>query len=747
MQSHVARIHGCAGRGVSYNSRVEMRGGDISAQFAALMEAHGGVVRRALVAAAVVLAVAGVLEATLFNINFYLTMGYDEVSLNERLSLGQDENDCYRLTEFDHTLEFQNLDMPVHNVHIDLAGWQPAQLLHFDISFSDEAHLTYFGDTEYTTGVPNAVVSTISPESMYVHLSPSGNVHNLSIELIDDGEVSYPVRLAGISLNAPEPFVFNTGRFWVVFTVIYLGYLFRPRSQVYRIGLREEPQFTKRAIIAALLVEMYFVSSFLFLGSNLVGVAAKSYNYGAWDGESIVNVYDAAGENAQQYAMLAQALAKGQLYLDEEPPAWLAEMDDPYDKGARDEAQKSSGGDYLFDVAYYDGHYYVYFGIVPELLFYLPFYLLTGQSFPTAIGILVAMLAFMCGCTALLDRFARHHFKRVSLGMFLLLQIPLVMCCGALYLVKFPTFYSLPIMCGLAFSVWGFYFWMRGRVSERPEGWYLAGSLCMALVAGCRPQLMALSLVALPLFWRRYITCRELFTARGARHFACLIAPYVLIMAGIGWYNWARFGSVTDFGANYNLTVHNMTKRGLALGRIAPAIFAYFLQPPCADGTFPFIQAVPFDTTFMGQTVREPTFGGVLACLPVLWLLLFAYPILRLRREHHPTNTVAGVIVALLASGVIVALFDAELAGILQRYYADFTFMFLAAVILLAFIANERFGTDTRLGREFCRALSVLVAVSLLYSVLLCYVPETGWYSDVYDWAYHNIVESFEFWT
>jgi hypothetical protein len=41
----------------------------------------------------------------------------------------------------------------------------------------------------------------------------------------------------------------------------------------------------------------------------------------------------------------------------------------------------------------------------------------------------------------------------------------------------------------------------------------------------------------------------------------------------------------------------------------------------------------------------------------------------------------------------------------------------------------------------------VLVAFSLVYIVLLCFVPETGWYSNVYDWAYQSIVEAFEFWT
>ena len=563
--------------------------------------------------------------------------------------------------------------------------------------------------------------------------------------------MSYPIKLSDIVLNAHHPFDFNTGRFLATAGILLLAFAFRPRSAIYRIHIVDEPRKSKAAIIATVVIEVYLMSAFLFMGSNLVGVATQGYNSGSWDGHSIVNTFEVGGDNAQQYAELAKAMAHGQLYLEEEPPQWLQDMADPYDKGARDEAQKETGEPYLFDVAYHDGHYYVYFGVVPVVLFYLPFYLLTGANFPTAIGVLIACVAFVLGCSALLDRFARYHFKRVSLGLYLLLQIPLVTCCGILYLLKFPTFYSLPIMLGLAFSVWGLYFWMRGRASAArstgPEKWYLAGSLCMALVVGCRPQLVVLSLLAFPLFWRPYITERRLFTPRGGREFACLVAPYAVVAAGLMGYNYARFGSLTDFGANYNLTVNDMTKRGWNLGRLAPALFAYFLQPPCVTGVFPYVQPAPFDTTYMGQTIKEVTFGGILACLPVLWVLPFAKRILALRMRQRSTRTIMGVIVVLLASGVIVALLDAQMAGILQRYFADFSFMFLAAVVLLAFIVNENLSPGTMAQNLLMKVLLVLVAVSVVYSVLVCFVPETGWYSDVYSWAYQDVIETAQFWT
>ena len=723
---------------------------NISYAYTGFMRAHRPAVRHLAKSILAILAVALLLETFLFNLNYFTSAGYNSISLNDKLNLQETTDEQYKLTAVNHTLEFSNLNTEVHNIWLNFDYRQPAQELTVKIQFTDDAHHTYFDSTEYTVGVPDVAVSTLSDQSEYINLNTAGLVDNLRIEVTGEN-VSYPIKLSDIVLNAHHPFDFNTGRFLATAGILLLAFAFRPRSAIYRIHIVDEPRKSKAAIIATVVIEVYLMSAFLFMGSNLVGVATQGYNSGSWDGHSIVNTFEVGGDNAQQYAELAKAMAHGQLYLEEEPPQWLQDMADPYDKGARDEAQKETGEPYLFDVAYHDGHYYVYFGVVPVVLFYLPFYLLTGANFPTAIGVLIACVAFVLGCSALLDRFARYHFKRVSLGLYLLLQIPLVTCCGILYLLKFPTFYSLPIMLGLAFSVWGLYFWMRGRASAArstgPEKWYLAGSLCMALVVGCRPQLVVLSLLAFPLFWRPYITERRLFTPRGGREFACLVAPYAVVAAGLMGYNYARFGSLTDFGANYNLTVNDMTKRGWNLGRLAPALFAYFLQPPCVTGVFPYVQPAPFDTTYMGQTIKEVTFGGILACLPVLWVLPFAKRILALRMRQRSTRTIMGVIVVLLASGVIGALLDAQMAGILQRYFADFSFMFLAAVVLLAFIVNENLSPGTMAQNLLMKVLLVLVAVSVVYSVLVCFVPETGWYSDVYSWAYQDVIETAQFWT
>lgn len=146
--------------------------------------------------------------------------------------------------------------------------------------------------------------------------------------------------------------------------------------------------------------------------------------------------------------------------------------------------------------------------------------------------------------------------------------------------------------------------------------------------------------------------------------------------------------------------------------------------------------------------------------------LAFAKPILSYRIRERSTHTVASVVMTMLASALIVACLDAQMAGILQRYTADYSILMLIPSILLCFIANDALapdkenddrGVELKVGSSavpkvlahhlFLRVLGVLVFLGLLYSTLICFIPETGWYSDVYAWAYQDLIEMVEFWT
>ena len=85
-----------------------------------------------------------------------------------------------------------------------------------------------------------------------------------------------------------------------------------------------------------------------------------------------MHINDWASNAGAQYGALAHSLLNGRLDLEKDrPPPWLNW------KTLR-HRRPANAPDALWDVAYYNGRYYVYFGAVPCLLFQLPFEALTG---------------------------------------------------------------------------------------------------------------------------------------------------------------------------------------------------------------------------------------------------------------------------------------------------------------------------------------------------------------------------------
>ena len=216
---------------------------------------------------------------------------------------------------------------------------------------------------------------------------------------------------------------------------------------------------------------------------------------------------------------LASAILDGKTYIDsDDVPDSLKELSNPYDTALRAIKSQQTGDKYRWDVAYFNGHYYVYFGIVPLLLMYLPFRLLTSSPFPTTVGIIIFAILFTIGVYKLITLLAEKKFKNLTVRDVLLIFITTVISCGLIFLVKRPDFYSIPIITGMTFSVFGIYNWVYGLYNEKTSKLrFLVGSLCMALVAGCRPQMLLLTFLAIPLFFKKYLINKEIKTKKRGR--------------------------------------------------------------------------------------------------------------------------------------------------------------------------------------------------------------------------------------
>ena len=201
----------------------------------------------------------------------------------------------------------------------------------------------------------------------------------------------------------------------------------------------------------------------------------------------------------------------------------------------------------------------------------------------------------------------------------------------------------------------------------------------MALVAASRPQFLLVSVIAIVLFWSSVFTERSLFSKKSIASTIAICLPYVLVAAGVMWYNNARFGSPFDFGQNYNLTTNDMTGRGFRFERVGLSLFTYFFQPPNINAAFPFVDNVQINTGYLGTTITEPMFGGIFMTIPLLWILLLVPSISKTLKKYN----LFYLVTTLFALSLIIGVVDAQGAGLLQRYVSDFAYLAILAAIIV----------------------------------------------------------------
>ena len=348
---------------------------------------------------------------------------------------------------------------------------------------------------------------------------------------------------------------------------------------------------------------------------------------------------------------------------------------------------------------------------------------------------------------------ARRWFPGMSAAVYLLLCAGIGTGSQIYYLLLRPSIYEYAILSGATFVMLALWQWLlaANQPAEKHSRilFHLAlGSLCMAFVAGCRPQMVLFAALCLPIFWQRYLRERRLVTKQGITEAVAFVLPVVLVAIGLMWYNAARFGSPFDFGANYNLTSNDMTHRGFSVGRTAPAVLTFLFGIPGMQAVFPYLTATKMQTNYMGLTITELFYGGAFACLPLLWGLA---SLLLARRRLAAKRDLRTFVVVVLAAMLVLAVLDCQMAGMLYRYQSDWLGPLLLAATLAWALAEQvlqahaaQSGIDI-LQRAFCTILPLAVLAGACYSFCVYFTAEPGLIGQN-PALYQNVSRLVQFW-
>lgn len=637
-----------------------------------------------LIIATVIIAIASILlEVFAFNLSAWKSMGNAPFTLAENVST--DENWTYYTDVITVDDYVNNVDVVVEVENYELA--------YVSVILTDEGDKYEYCTPEYT--VCNGI-----RRSGFSNIYPFDKVHTIQVQVrVEEGCMAH---IDSITANANIPLDIKLLRLFVVFVVIFFGYLVWSNSKIHEIYFDEKKTWQWCVTVAVLIM-------LIIIGNKVV--------------KSDKILLDSPWPHHKQYQELARAISQtGSVELTEQyiDPA-LKDVENPYDTIAL----MAEGILFSMDYAYYDGHYYEYFGIVPEVLFYYPYLQIKGEDMKNYQVMLILYTVLMISSFLLVTNLVRKYAKSIPYFFYLMLCVVTSVSANFIYLAARPDIYNVPILTAVVCTILGVGMWIETLITSRV--WLrriciCVGAFCMALVAGCRPQFLVFSGLAVIFFllgdgWKN----RKLLTPNSIIETVLFCVPYIAVAVLVCWYNYARFENIFDFGATYSLTTNDMNHRGFNMNRLIRSMYCYLFQPATINTDYPFLYSSKVNGNYMGRFLYEYTFGGILVANSLmfsLWMSL-ASGIRKVEKE------IKAIVEFLIGAGVIIAAFDANMAGVIYRYTCDFAPAFIIASVIMWIMYLDK-SKNLMAYKVSSRVAYVAIIMSIAYTFLTFIASRSG---------------------
>lgn len=628
--------------------------------------------------------IATLLELTLFNMHSYrLDFGNYVAKKYEINDLEKEEyleylpsKDTYLVLK-NATLEreIDSINEKVGTITIQVKGNDPTK---YTISYVDESGAGY-------QQLPSKVVVDKLENSKSYSCFFSGKTEKIKVELeLIKGQ---QIKLESIQINKPISFQFHWFRY---ITVCILLLFFYSLWHVNLFAIPYDSQ-NRRQKVVVIGIALIFIG--LLYWTCQTSINTNKTTYGSFYTEEFVD-----------------SLIKGNISLEEEPSKELQQLENPYDKQAREENEVEA----KWDVAYYKGKYYVYFGILPALLLLVPYKLITNQYMTMSLAVfLFGLLATIFTIKAFIAMYQKW-FSKVPFKLLIVAILGILMGSFLLWLTRRPDVYELVLLAGYYFVMQGIYLLFKAIEKESTHiGYLMLSCLSLALSVACRPTFLLVSIIILPMLWNLLQETKNK-KKRMVLLITSIVIPYAVVGIGLMIYNGIRFDNVLQFGARYQITVGDMRNLGYRIWCLPNGLFSYFLKVPLITSTFPFWQVTQDPISFPGFYYNSPMAGGIVMLNPVLLVCLLIPKL----KKHIPKQLFQWI-VCLLSVGLGIAIVNIVMGGNVQRYAADYTWMFLMSAMLLLFIIYEKLPNQS-IKKDMFTVVLALVMYSCIANFFLC---------------------------
>ena len=620
------------------------------------------------------------LEVIVFNITSYRTL------------LGKFETKNYKAPEYEYTdenfayIELKDIKNKVASLKVDYS--ENIEVAEYKVYFADQTSTEYQYLTTKTY-IPNY------EKSEYIPLYLSGNVEKIMV--VVDLATYNSNGIENISINEKIPFEFNFARFSILLLSIALIYCIK-FTNIFNIDYSEK-NFKQELILVAVL------AIFFLLVSGINNYSSSEPDVQLYDEEKTI---DKGLYNVE----FVNSLKQGKFHLLIDPTEEFLNLENPYDFITRGTTTRDV--DYKWDTAYYKGHFYIYFGILPAILIFLPYNLLTGEYLKISIVVLVFSLLVLILLKEILLKLVVRYFKNIPFkNVFAFL---IIICSGTLvmYANGMSRVYELVIITGLYFALQGILFILKSLENDKNKHINIFwGSLFLALSVACRPTDLLISIVILPYLISLFIKYVKNIKENKINLLKLILAvgiPYITVGISLMYYNFVRFGNVFDFGAKYQLTINNMLELGSRIFTIPTGIMANLFKVPNFVPYFPFITHSNDYLSFYGSYYIENLIGGLFMIAPICFFIFYIFKFNK-KAENKELKIIVN---SLSIVGLIIAIISVAMAGSNQRYLIDYAWMLIYAGILIFASLYNFFKHD-----ETKKILNKILAIIAVYTFLL----------------------------
>ena len=385
--------------------------------------------------------------------------------------------------------------------------------------------------------------------------------------------------------------------------------------------------------------------------------------------------YTVGWRQLTEYDDLAQSILHGHVNIDSDilDPK-LETLENPYDWQQRDAA----GITLCWDRAYYNGHLYMYYGVIPVLLLFLPYRFLTGNALPCFRATQIFTIFIILGIIALLKKFWKNYFQNVGLSVYLALCAS-TSAISLWYIISAPGIYCLAIASGICMELWSLNFFIKDHS----------------------------------------------FSKKLLRDLIIAALPYLIICVLLGLYNYVRFDSPFEFGQSYQLTSADQRNlEGFFASFDAKNFLSQFINILFAP-----MQRTPV-TFSNGMTINYLGFSGICFEFPVLFLtlLIFVRPINNYLKE----NKIYSLLITLFFVPIIIIItiiLNSPFAT--ERYKCDFLFLIAINTVVLIMCALHLIKSEKV--RKTLSIIFILISIfSIIKCILLFLVPND------FNWTFNN---------